>query len=36
MGGVITPRNRKYGGMDKKGKEDYGKDIGRHTSYVGE
>mgnify|MGYP007062401246 FL=1 len=36
MGGVVTPRNRKRGGMDKKGKEDYGKDIGRHTTCVGE
>lgn len=36
MGGVVTPRNRKCGGMDKKGKGDYGKDIGRHTTCVGE
>ncbi len=36
MGGVVTPTNRKCGGMDKKGKEDYGKDIGRHTTCVGE
>lgn len=36
MGGVVTPMNWKCGGMDKKGKEDYGKDIGRHTTCVGE